>query len=266
MRVIRSIASLTLFAASVLIASCSRTPPENTALASFNAALPPAETSSWVADKIWDEPHGSRGAEFKSSEEALRVLRLEERRLVEAFYDQFGSSVFDFKTESQFEWMVRNGYPTPADVLLAASMSTDELLRQFEAGDLKSGYFYLARKSSQNRPADLSTNERQHLDRVARRLLEGGSPFAGYSYFHYQMNLKNDPLSAFAGLAWADTAGDSRAGLEVAEMANQIETLHPGSIPPGSILISYKALLSTIAVRNRALLARQWEPYPFGDQ
>lgn len=198
---------------------------------------------------------------YTSTQGAMDSLRPEDRLIVEAFYDQFGTSVFEFQTPEQFAWMFRSGYPTPAEVVEAASLPTEELLRRFEEGHLKSGYFYLARMS---RPeVNRTLQEADHLDEVARTLLAGGSPFAGYSYYHYQLNARQDPLAAFAGLAWADTAGDTRAGLEVASMARHLEATNPGSIPPGAMLFAYKALLNVIAVNNRELLSRPPNRYPY---
>ena len=56
----------------------------------------------------------------------------------------FDSSYFNalsFVNEKQYEWMVRHGYPTPEEILVAAQMSTEELETRAAFGNVKAAMF-----------------------------------------------------------------------------------------------------------------------------
>lgn len=246
-----------------LTASCS--PGGNSGGASVRAAEQANGTPKESLGVAKSVKLDSRSKSTSSTKDAFRRLTPQQRDVVAKFYDQFGSTVFDFNTVSQHEWMMEHGYPMPEDVLAAQALSANQLLENYYAGDVKAGYFYVARRASAADAAELNPQEVQQLDRVVREVLGAGSPFGGYVYYHYQMQVKRDPIAAFAGLAWADTAGDSRAALELAEMVELVERRHPGSVPPASLLLAYKSLLNRVSMQQPELLTRRWQPYPYGD-
>lgn len=247
-----------------LLVSCTKTPVQSEGL-SPEVAMSGASRHELPKSRLWKSEVPLDGT-ISSTRDLMDRLTNEQRRIVTDFYDQFGTTVFEFATVNQLKWMLQHGYPTPDDILLARSMTTEQLHLKFEAGDVKAGYFYLARQSAMGAESELSPREVQELDDVARTLLEAGSPFAGYSYFQYQMQAKGDPVSALAGLAWASTAGDSRAAMEMAEMSELLERKQPRSVPAAALLFSYTALVNSISVERPDLLTRRREPYPYGDQ
>ena len=156
----------------------------------------------------------------------------------------FDSSYFNalsFVNEKQYEWMVRHGYPTPEEILVAAQMSKEELETRAAFGNVKAAMFladrYLAEVTAL---ANVLTKADYPLDDDYAHLLEmaeehgrafakSGSAFAGYLEANLIMerssrgrrtNLKGPVEMAFKGFAFARRRGDSSAKARAFELAD----------------------------------------------
>jgi hypothetical protein len=194
-----------------------------------------------------------------SSSELFSRYAAEDRKVLLAFYDQYGPGVMRFTNREQFDWLAESGFPLPEDVLALVDLSDDTLLERYRRGDLTAGYIYLARAAGNS---DERVQKVQLLDDIQSSLLASGSPFAGYAYFDYQMRGKQDPAAAYAGLAWAFDSGDQRAGLAMAEMLEAHNRRASQAIDPATLLFAYMSLQQRVRIANPGLMTRRWKPYP----
>lgn len=194
---------------------------------SGQVARSPAQRASTTA-----EPSGSPGVPraspaasisgIPSYQELEGRLSVEERQVVNGFYGAFGTGagstpysfkhLFDFKNPEQRDWLIRQGYPTPEEVLAAARLSDSELLAEAKAGNWKAAAFYLQR-SHPSRIGEGNGNDvraaAEQLD-LLQTVLRSRSPFAGYVAAKLGESSGN-PAAQLAGMALAQHLGDPRA-------------------------------------------------------
>lgn len=142
---------------------------------------------------------------------------------IKDWYARYAMGSLDFDSSAQWLWMRQHGYPTPDDVLRAATMSTAQLRNLAVSGDTKANFFYLARLLDGKNNAQVSgvsgTQDRNEILLLSEmsesmsRALASGSAFAGYMFASYYVTLHDVDavgVGRAAGLTWADSFGDSR--------------------------------------------------------
>lgn len=152
-------------------------------------------------------------------------------------FDKSHFSVYSTITSpEQVAWMAQHGYPMPEDILAAKNISDDELKQLAARGNDKAGFLLYERQATLARSKidayvadggtenDLLRNdtafaiERSKINDDLRTLYTSSeSPYKGYVMAEEAGMLRDpDARSAgiIAGLLWADTYGDSRAGSE----------------------------------------------------
>ena len=185
----------------------------------------------------------------------------EEQRIIRAFYSGFGSTglkgahvfdnVFSFKNQKQLAWLAANGYPLPDDILVAARMSTDELLSMAKQGNFKAKAMLLVREYQSlavtaDQQVSTQAERYKELATFQEDVLSDGSPFAGYVWAaeHIKKPIPDGRAGVLAGYAFAETLGDDRAAM----FANEYARMAPGMNPVEAIA-SYKTMLN-IASKN----------------
>lgn len=206
--------------------------------------------------------HNSPRPTYGNENELLDSLASRDRATVLAFYESYGESIIDFNGAEQLSWLTANKYPMPDDVLAASRATEDELLVDYQQGDIQAGFFYLDRVAARLAAGNMDERERRHLDGVAREFLTSGSPLAGYAYYNYQRKVHLDLHAAFAGLVFAGDLGDGRASLEMMNQAYPGYAKDPASLDPMKLLGAYRRVLSIVRSKNPNLLTRKWPPFP----
>lgn len=230
-----------------------------TETATTPAAVPTADATARPQDGRFVLPGVRDVVRAPSATELLARYPEAQRAELQRFYASYGhaegvsrysfSNVMEFKNEAQLDWLIRNGFPMPDEVLAAAAMSDSQLLDLAKAGNLKAGAFLLRRRSEvrQRSGGDTaSMSELVELDGIRNALVASGSPFAGYVVA--DIGIRNGNLEeAVAGYAYAAHLGDTRA-------LDFMRTLdRPGrSISASGSILAYTALQS-IALRNPQL-------------
>ena len=208
----------------------------------------------WPSLKIRLRLQASKAASPISSQELLGRLGERDREIVDFFYANFGGSAFAFNNAAELQWMTRQGFPMPEDIIKASRLTDTELERRLDEGDSKAGYFLLDRYATRTNGMD-SPKGRS----LAERVLVSGGAFSGYAYFNYYRNVRNCWSKALAGLLWANFQGDWRAG----EYFMKIVTSggpYSEVLAPGEVALAYQALLSKVMVSHRDLLGRRIDP------
>lgn len=201
-----------------------------------------------------------RGESPTSTASLLASLPPLDRETVIQFYGNYESVAFDFDNQDQWDWMARNGYPTPADILAADRLSAEELFNKHKAGDKKGGAFYIDRVIGGGAET-LSSSQRSRLQAVADDIIYNGSPFSGYVYARYHREVNQDPLRSLAGLAWAGFLGDTRA-LDILPSA-QMQLSASNDVPPVGYLLAFIAITNDAQGRKPETLQRR-PPFPDG--
>lgn len=200
-----------------------------------------------------------------------------QKKVIQEFYAGFTEAVpggteytfsgpFSFNSPEQLQWLVRNGYPTPDEVLAAASMSDEQLRKLSEAGNFKASVFLLDRKSVQaqgefRRDVVGSEDGRggAEIQKLQSKVVSSGSPFGGYVLAR-RAKANDARGQVLAGYALAAALGDSRA----IDFMHEYRKKNPNIDPVESVL-AYQAALSTLA-RNpqqsdlRAIARREGFP------
>lgn len=197
----------------------------------------------------------------------------EEQAIIRAFYSSFGNTGLDgaylfdnalsFKNQQQLDWLATNGYPLPDDILLAASMSTSELVALAKQGQFKAKALLLVREYQgaampSNSADSMQMEKLKELTAFRNDVLSDGSPFAGYVWAAEHMKKPNADGRAgvLAGYAFAETLGDERAAM----FANEFSRSNPG-MNPVEALASYKAILGAASknpqLANTSLLMKK---------
>jgi hypothetical protein len=184
----------------------------------------------------------------------------DQRKAILAFYGSYGEGrsgggqyafdhVFAFHDEAQLAWLVSQGFPTPDDVLAAATMTTEDLER-LSPVNFKAKAFYLARVAGESRQGTVEGGGK--IVGLAGDVLSEGSAFGPYAYARYAIDT-GDPGSALASYAYAKKLGDRRTDFMYA-----FADTHP-NIPPLDVLVGYQLILSTTLqnpqLRNLGTLA-----------
>lgn len=226
-------------------------------------ALPPAGSTSEEVDKSKGGYRGvaltSRDTEFpydtvQNTQDLFSRLDSHDRGVARAFYGAYSSTVMEFARNEQLEWMSKGGYPMPSDVVAAEKLTDGELLKDFQQGDVVSGFLYYDRRISQLLSSGGKYEGLYELDELELKLIATGSPFAGYAIARRHMELDGDLDAAMAGLAWAQFRGDHRAGMEMARLIGIANERKPGRVDPASLLFSFINVQQTALMADPTLL------------
>ena len=198
-------------------------------------------------------------AKADNDQQLLASYSPEQQVQIRAFYAQFGSTglggsygfdnVFSFKNTKQLEWLVKNGYPLPDDVLAASRMSAEELSVQARQGNFKAKVILLAREYANPESLKVegtpNSGEMKRVNGLREQMndvVADGSPFAGYVWAveHRQKPVADGRAGVLAGYAYASSLGDARAD----EFMGEFARMNPGMSATEAIS-SYKVILAT---------------------
>lgn len=158
-----------------------------------------------------------------------------ERTRITGWYATHAAGSMSFTSNAQWQWMRQHGYPTPDDVLRAATMSDAQLRELAVRGDTVANFFYLGRLLDEATKTDspkipsgrAQSRLREELTFSMDRALATGSAFAGYMFDGYYAALHGTDIAGAgkaAGLIWALSLGDTRA-----EFTQQVTMGFPGA-------------------------------------
>lgn len=163
---------------------------------------------------------GAAPNKFKDTDELKNSYGGSDRMLLNEFYNNFSSNVIEFNRPEQYEWLVKHGYPLPDDVIAAYKMSTDDLGKLVEQGNIKASYFYLMREviskdgnyiTDQMKQSGADGRWVQRKVAAEQAILKSGSPFIGYLWGAKDYENGKNPEALYAGYALAEVMGDRRA-------------------------------------------------------
>lgn len=193
----------------------------------------------------------------------LASYSAEQQAVIRGFYSIFGdtglkgpylyNSMFAFRNQRQLDWMAKNGYPMPDDVLAAAQMTTEDLFALAKKGNFKAKALLLVREYQQDSISPTAeSGQMKHQIQLAEfqnEVLMEGSPFAGYVWAakHMKKPSTDGRAGVIAGYAFAQTMGDDRASV----LASAFARANPG-MDPVEAVATYRAMLMT-ASRNPQL-------------
>ncbi|WP_155638288.1 hypothetical protein [Burkholderia cepacia] len=159
-------------------------------------------------------------AKSENDEELRNSYGGTDRLIMDEFYKKFDQNIIAFKSKDQYDWLAKNGYPLPDDVIAGYKMSIEDLGRLVDEGNLKASYFYLMRNV-------YSVDSSVRLDRTNKggiggswskryvaaedAVMKSGSPFTGYMLAAREFSNGKAPESVYAGYALASIMGDPRA-------------------------------------------------------
>lgn len=159
---------------------------------------------------------GSSVPAARSWSELVALYPQDQRDSILAFSSGLAASAYSFSTREELDWMVQRGFPMPADIVAANSMTNEELLGLALAGNTKAAFFHLNRIYSSDpnvNPARLIEEDKW---RVKAAALSGESPFIGYlEAVRLAREYPDSPSAAAGALAWAALKGDRRATREL---------------------------------------------------
>lgn len=200
---------------------------------------------------------------FENDDTLYASYSLEQQAVIRGFYSNFGDtglkgpylydSMFAFRNQRQLDWMAKNGYPLPDDVLAAAQMTTEDLFALAKKGNFKAKALLLVREYEQDSSAPAAeSGQMEHQIELAEfqnEVLMEGSPFAGYVWAakHMKKPTSDGRAGVIAGYAFAQTMGDDRASV----LASAFARTNPG-MDPVEAVATYRAMLMT-ASRNPQL-------------
>lgn len=201
---------------------------------------------------------------FENDDTFLASYSVEQQAVIRGFYSIFGDtglkgpylydSMFAFRNQRQLDWMAKNGYPMPDDVLAAAQMTSEDLSALAKKGSFKAKALLLVREYQQQDSGSGSPESGQMASQIQlfefqNEVLMDGSPFAGYVWAAKHMNKStaDGRAGVIAGYAFAQTMGDDRASV----LASAFAKANPG-MDPVEAVATYRAMLMT-ASRNPQL-------------
>lgn len=157
---------------------------------------------------------------FKTEEELRNSFSGSDRLVMEEFYSKFDQDALAFNIPEQHDWLIKNGYPMPEDVVAGYKMSIDDLGKLVDQGNIKASYFYLMREIYNQDSGSLldKLNKRGYDSEWSARysnaeqiVMASGSPFTGYILAARAAIDGKNPESVYAGYALASVMGDRRA-------------------------------------------------------
>lgn len=259
---LRAVTVAALVGAVTLTSSCGRNDtagarslPDSVG-ASEPAAIASAKNST--VDGALTLPATTQTKGARTSEELLAKFPAAQRSAIERFYAAYGQGPFgvsqynfrsaiDFKNEKQYEWLRASGFPTPDEVVAAATMSDADLRRLADDGNLKASIFLLRRLSEVSASGQTLTSDQSELaHRLTTAVIASGLPFAGYVVAD-RGRREGRPEDVIAGYSYAAYLGDSRA-------LDFMRSFEASGVPVSAMdsLTSYRLLIST-SMRNPAL-------------
>lgn len=157
----------------------------------------------------------------------LQDLNAQDQARVREWYRLIDAPPMDNASPAQVEWMQARGYPMPADVIRAQSLSDGELKAAADTGGPTATALYIARRLAEYSEHSSAGMESYAISQVRvvvdttlpmHHEIATGSPFAGYLYAARQRLLTPNDDEAIAsaqlaGLVWASRFGDTRATL-----------------------------------------------------
>src|SRR6056297_2762572 len=168
--------------------------------------------------------HAARAPDF---EELLTAYDSVSATTLEEFNARYTGAIA-FRTDGEFEWMEKHGFPLPEEILAAADMPLPDLRRLADSGDPKAQFLYLDRTLQEVRELRQSylrsgispdglKDIPEYGDALIRAayaksfLTESDSPFAGYLMAEFSRAAFGNPYGYMAGLLHASHLGDPRA-------------------------------------------------------
>ncbi|VBB12152.1 hypothetical protein [Burkholderia stabilis] len=157
---------------------------------------------------------------FQTDQDLRNSFSGSDRLIMDDFYGKFDQNAIAFTKPEQYDWLVRNGYPMPQDVIAAQKMNIDELGNLVDQGNIKASYFYLMRevygKNGENvldkiNKTGFDSQWSQRLINAEKLVRSSGSPFAGYIVAARAAKEGNNAEGVYAGYALASVMGDTRA-------------------------------------------------------
>ncbi|AIO23733.1 hypothetical protein [Burkholderia cepacia] len=157
---------------------------------------------------------------FQTDQDLRNSFSGSDRLIMDDFYGKFDQNAIAFTKPEQYDWLVRNGYPMPQDVIAAQKMNIDELGNLVDQGNIKASYFYLMRevygKNGENvldkiNKTGFDSQWSQRLVNAEKLVRSSGSPFAGYIVAARAAKEGNNAEGVYAGYALASVMGDTRA-------------------------------------------------------
>lgn len=157
---------------------------------------------------------------FKTEEELRNSFGGSDRLVMNEFYSKFDQDALAFNSPEQYDWLVKNGYPMPEDVVAGYKMSIDDLGKLVDQGNVKASYFYLMREIYKQDSGGLldKLNKSGYDSEWSARysnaeqvVMASGSPFAGYIFAARAAIDGKNSESIYAGYALASVMGDRRA-------------------------------------------------------
>lgn len=202
----------------------------------------------------------------------MQALPAPQQSRVRDWYERIGAPSMEAATAKQIAWMQARGYPMPADIAGAATMTTAELKTEAALGHPTAQALYLAHLLDQYHDvlaANVPFKNHHRIELVLeifqamRRELATGSPYAGYLYaassrLMYPGNVEHNASARLAGLVWAVKFGDTRAIRELDQPT--VQAVDAGTASAAMSLILGKALLA-----NPRLFALPVVPIPDPD-
>ncbi|WP_322082125.1 hypothetical protein [Burkholderia sp. BCC1972] len=185
-----------------------------------------------VIPKKYQLTEATAPKDFRNDEDLRNSFNGSDRLVMDDFYGKFDQNAIAFTKPEQYDWLVKNGYPMPQDVITAQKMSVDELGNLVDQGNIKASYFYLMRevygKESESvldkiNKTGTDSQWSQRLVNAERLVRASGSPFAGYIFAARAAKEGNTPEGVYAGYALASVMGDTRA-LNALAHAENVDT------------------------------------------
>lgn len=220
-----------IVAVALSLSACQGRQPES-ALGATSVGNSAARTAEMVPNAV-SKPGTRSTAPSETHSFAALMGRLDADQQVQVreWYSRINAPSMDKATPPEVAWMRARGYPMPADIARAATMSEAELKAAAGSGETTALVLYIARLleiyeraygSVQGRldPARYRDPARIRLvlevGRTMPQVLASGSPYAGYLYAAKDRlmcpgSVESNAASQLAGLVWASKLGDTRA-------------------------------------------------------
>lgn len=211
--------------------------------------------------------HVSRVRTARSYQEWLVQFPPDERAKIEAFnQEHFG--IYRVNSREQVAWMAANAYPMPEDIVAAERLSDGDLLKLARQGNDKATFLLKERQNQHLAEFLAKGGEKKdfyggaegsnRIDQemgVDELIKLSNSPYKGYlqaqealSGINQHQAQSDIDVQVIAGLLWAETLGDFRAG--------QLLMDYVGQNPLRSVILGAATRTSLNLDQNMSFMAR----------